>query len=34
MDESNNEDLEIDLKENECTNTKKKLGYMEHSKTY
>ncbi len=34
MDESNNEDLEIDLEKNECRNTKKKLGYREHSKTY
>jgi hypothetical protein len=34
MDESNNEDLEIDLEENECTNAKNKLQYKEHSKTY
>jgi hypothetical protein len=28
MDESNNEDFEVDLEENECTNMKKKLGYI------
>ncbi len=34
MDESNNEGFEVDFEENEFTNTKMKLGYREHSKTY